>query len=373
MGHDVATGELSGYFEAREPGRRARADAWSTAIGLQQVDGLSTSPYLVQTAKDHIEGRISQEQARQRIHDYYAAVDETRRPDSATEEPDKVAERIAAILNDGGFEFTPEYFFALHRRLFEGVLPTAGRLRTVNIRKPEWVLRDASVTYGDRETLQASLARDFSDERAFDYGGQSPEAVIPHFARFIAQIWQVHPFCEGNTRTTAVFAVKYLGFLGFRVTNNMFREKSWYFRNALVRANYADYARGAKRDWSFLEAFFRNLLLGETNELRSRFLLIGLSERERDALRGAGGGQKKRSEKAVRKPAAEPCSPAHGGKTVERLLGLLKAEPSLTQSEMVERLGLASRSTVQKHLAALKAQGRVRRIGSDRSGHWEVV
>ena len=174
MGHDVATGELSGYFEAGEPGRRARADAWSTAIGLQQVDGLSTSPYLVQTAKDHIEGRIS----------------------------------------------------------------------------------------------------------------------------------QVHPFYEGNTRTTAVFAVKYLGFLGFRVTNNMFREKSWYFRNALVRANYADYARGAKRDWSFLEAFFRNLLLGETNELRSRFLLIGLSERERGALRGAGGGQKKRSEKAVRKPSS---------------------------------------------------------------------
>ena len=195
--------ELGGYFKAEEPGRRERADAWATAIGLQKVDGLTPSQFLFDTAKDHIEGRITQNQARRRIHDYYSAQGEMTGRDPDKEEADKVSERIVAVLNDGGFAFTPEYFISIHAKLFKGVLSSAGKLRTVNIRKHEWVLKDDSVTYGDATTIKQSLIRDFIDEREFDYGGKSPKKIIPHFARFIAQIWQVHPFGEGNTRTTA--------------------------------------------------------------------------------------------------------------------------------------------------------------------------
>jgi len=371
---DPTLKEFSGYFAAKEPGRRERADAWATAIGLQKVDGLSTSRFLVETAKDHIEGRISQAQARRRIRDYYAAKDEQHQPDPGLEEPDKVAERIVAVINDHGFEFTPEYYLSIHKKLFSGILPTAGKLRTVNIAKHEWVLKEDSVTYGSKDTLMPSLVRDFQDERTFDYGGKSPERIIPHFVRFIAQIWQVHPFMEGNSRTTAVFAIKYLRSLGYRATNNMFRENSWYFRNALVRANYADYARGVKREWGYLEAFFRNLLLGERHELKSRYLLIGLDRpapsfgrvgtRTTDA---PSGGKKK----VVRKGGQKKVVRKGGQKTADQVVELLRDHPNLTQAGLVAALGIC-RSAVQKHLANLKAAGRLRRIGPDKGGHWEV-
>ena len=372
--------ELGGYFKAEEPGRRERADAWATAIGLQKVDGLTPSQFLFDTAKDHIEGRITQNQARRRIHDYYAAVSskppyrEAMRPDPAKEEADKVSERIVAVINDGGFAFTPEYFISIHAKLFKGVLPSAGKWRTVNIRKREWVLKDDSVTYGDASTLKQSLIRDFIDEREFDYGGKTPRKIIPHFARFIAQIWQLHPFGEGNTRTTAVFAIKYLNSLGYRVTNNMFRDNSWYFRNALVRANYADYARDVKRDWSYIEKFFRNLLLGEKNEMKSRYLLIGLTEEDKQKIRElTEGGQNKvvgkrlsendRRKKVVRKG----CQ-----KTVVRIVELLRDNPQLTQNGLALVIGI-SRQAIQKHLGRLKAAGRLRRVGPDKGGHWEVI
>jgi len=366
--------ELGGYFKAEEPGRRERADAWATAIGLQKVDGLTPSQFLFDTAKDHIEGRITQNQARRRIHDYYVAQNEAMRPDPAKEEADKVSERIVAVINDGGFAFTPEYFISIHAKLFRGVLPSAGKLRTVNIRKREWVLKDDSVTYGDASTLKQSLIRDFIDEREFDYGGKTPRKIIPHFARFIAQIWQLHPFGEGNTRATAVFAIKYLNSLGYRVTNNMFRDNSWYFRNALVRANYADYARDVKRDWSYIEKFFRNLLLGEKNEMKSRYLLIGLTDEDKQKIRElTEGGQNKvvgkrlsendRRKKVVRKG----CQ-----KTVVRIVELLRDNPQLTQNGLALVIGI-SRQAIQKHLGRLKAAGRLRRVGPDKGGHWEVI
>ena len=266
-------------------------------------------------------------------------------------------ERIAAVINEAGFAFTPEYFISIHAKLFKGVIASAGKLRTINFHKHEWVLKEDSVTYGDKATLKASLVRDFLDEREFDYGTRSVAQMIPHFVRFIAQIWQVHPFAEGNTRTTAVFAIKYLRSLGHCVTNNMFVENSWYFRNALVRANYADYEKNVKRDWSYLEKFFRNLLLGEKNELKSRYLLIGL-KRIRTKAETTVGCQKK----VVRKG----CQ-----KTVDRLVELLKAQPHLTQVGMSAALGI-SRQAVQKHIANLKKAGRLLLIGPDKGGHWEA-
>ena len=376
--------ELGGYFKAEEPGRRERADAWATAIGLQKVDGLTPSQFLFDTAKDHIEGRITQNQARRRIHDYYAAQAEVARPDPEKEEADKVSERIVAVLNDGGFAFTPEYFISIHAKLFKGVLPSAGKLRTVNIRKREWVLKDDSVTYGDAATIKQSLIRDFIDEREFDYGGKTPRKIIPHFARFIAQIWQVHPFGEGNTRTTAVFTIKYLRSLGFSVDNDAFRDNAWYFRNALVRANYADYAREVGRDWSYLEIFFRNLLLGEKNEMKSRCLLIGLTEEDKQKIRELTedkGGQGKKvarksgqkvSLKSRKKSGQKKVGSKSGQKTSERILALLSAQPLLTQLDMVKTLAI-NRSAIQRHIANLKAAGRLRRVGPDKGGRWEVL
>ena len=376
--------ELGGYFKAEEPGRRERADAWATAIGLQKVDGLTPSQFLFDTAKDHIEGRITQNQARRRIHDYYAAQAEVARPDPETEEADKVSERIVAVLNDGGFAFTPEYFISIHAKLFKGVLPSAGKLRTANIRKREWVLKDDSVTYGDAATIKQSLIRDFIDEREFDYGGKTPRKIIPHFARFIAQIWQVHPFGEGNTRTTAVFTIKYLRSLGFSVDNDAFRDNVWYFRNALVRANYADYAREVSRDWSYLEIFFRNLLLGEKNEMKSRYLLIGLTEEDKQKIRELTedkGGQGKKvarksgqkvSLKSRKKSGQKKVGSKSGQKTSERILALLSAQPLLTQLDMVKTLAI-NRSAIQRHIANLKAAGRLRRVGPDKGGRWEVL
>ena len=367
--------ELGGYFKAEEPGRRERADAWATAIGLQKVDGLTPSQFLFDTAKDHIEGRITQNQARRRIHDYYAAQAEVARPDPDKEEADKVSERIVAVLNDGGFSFTPEYFISIHAKLFKGVLPSAGKLRTVNIRKREWVLKDDSVTYGDAATIKQSLIREFIDEREFDYGGKTPRKIIPHFARFIAQIWQVHPFGEGNTRTTAVFAIKYLRSLGFSVDNDAFRDNAWYFRNALVRANYADYAREVSRDWSYLEIFFRNLLLGEKNEMKSRYLLIGLTEEDKQKIRELTeekGGQKKAVGKSGKKSGKKKVVGKSGKKTVDRVWALLQERPQSTFADMVRVLGI-TRSTIQKHIANLKAAGRLRRVGPDKGGHWEVI
>ena len=370
---DSTLKEFAGYFEAKEPGMRERADAWATAIGLQKVDGLSTSRFLVETAKAHIEGRITQAQARRRIRDYYAAKDETDRPDPELEEPDKVAERIVAVINDGGFAFTPEYFISIHKKLFAGVLASAGKLRTINIRKREWVLKDASVTYGDKSTLKQSLVRDFADEREFDYGGKSPAKIIPHFVRFIAQIWQVHPFGEGNTRTTAVFAIKYLRSLGYRASNNMFRKNSWYFRNALVRANYADYEQGVKRDWGCLEKFFRNLLLNEAHELKSRYLLIGLSAEDLRKMKGSSSRSQGRVRaKAVGKSGKKKAVRKGGKKTKDRVLALVAADPHVTFAGMVAAL-LVARSTVQKHIANLKTEGRLRRVGPDKGGHWEVL
>ena len=358
--------ELGGYFKSGEPGYRERADAWATAIGLQQVDGLTPSQFLFDTAKDHIEGRITQNQVRRRIRDYYTAQKELGGSNPDKEEADKVSERIVAIINDGGFEFTPEYFVALHGKLFKGVLPTAGKIRKVNIRKHEWVLKGDSVTYGSADTIKQSLIRDFIDEREFNYGVVTPRKAIAHFARFIAQIWQVHPFGEGNTRTVAVFAVKYLASLGYRVSSNMFKDNSWFFRNALVRANYADYAQGVKRDWSYLENFFRNLLLGEKNRMKSRYLLIGLSEDDKRKIEEIS--EKADCQKIVRKRrlSEKGCQ-----KTADKIIVLMLENRSITQSEMAKSLGI-SRQAIQKHLSNLKAAGRLRRIGPDKGGHWEV-
>ena len=188
----------------------------------------------------------------------------------------------------------------------------------------------------------------------------------------------MHPFGEGNTRTTAVFTIKYLRSLGFAVDNDAFRDNAWYFRNALVRANFADYAHDVKREWGYLEAFFRNLLLGERNELKSRYLLIGLTEEDKQKIRELTEGVssqkkvvrksgKKTTQKTARKTAARTTQ-----KNASKILSVLRRNPNATRKDLVAVTGLTE-DGVKWNLRKLKAAGRLRRIGPDKGGHWEVV
>lgn len=261
------------YLIEKDPTQKEKSYAWDTAIGLQAVDGLSPSGYLKETAAKNIKGEITLKEAYQLIESYYQEKPyhtETER----TEEADKVSVRIASLLTEKAFSFTPKEYVAIHRKLFTGIYPHAGQLRDYNITKKEWVLDGDSVIYGSATELEATLDYDFSQERAFSYRNLPTNAMIKHLAEFVARLWQIHIFCEGNTRTTAVFFIKYLHTLGFDVTNNIFAENAWYFRNAMVRANYNNYKKGVFATTEYLETFLRNLLLEETNPLKNRDLHI---------------------------------------------------------------------------------------------------
>ena len=261
------------YIRESEPTRREKGYAWHTAIGLQAVDGLKTSEYLVRTAVRNIEGEISFEEADALLQTYY---EENPAPDDSdrTEEADKVSARIAALLSERAFSFTPNEYLSIHRKLFTGIYDYAGHIRDYNITKKEWVLDGASVIYGSATELRATLEYDISEEKKFSYKGLSMDETIHHLAVFVSRLWQIHVFGEGNTRTTAVFFIKYLRTLGFDGTNDIFAENAWYFRNALVRANYNDLKNGICETTEFLELFLRNLLLNEDHTLRNRTMHI---------------------------------------------------------------------------------------------------
>ena len=261
------------YIKQTEPGKRDKGYAWHTAIGLQAVDGLKPSKYLIDTAIKNIEGDISIDEAQELLNTYY---EENPKVDTGdrTEEADKVAVRIAKILSEKAFSFTPNEYISIHKKLFTGIYGHAGKLRDYNITKREWVLNGATVLYGSASELRATLDYDFSEEKKFSYKNLSMEEIIHHLAIFVSRLWQIHIFGEGNTRTTAVFFIKYLRTFGFDATNDIFAENAWYFRNALVRANYNDLRNGVHETTEYLELFLRNLLLDEKNELHNRSMHI---------------------------------------------------------------------------------------------------
>ena len=262
------------YIKESEPDKKKKVYAWRTAIGLQDVDGLKPSQYLIETATQNIEGYITIEEALDRIDSYYEEK-EVHSPESErTEEADKVASRIAQLLSETAFSFTPQEYISIHRKLFQGIYPHAGKIREYNITKKEWVLDGDTILYGSASELEATLEYDFSREREFSYKGLIIEEIIHHLAVFISRLWQIHIFGEGNTRTTAVFFIKYLRTLGFTVTNESFAEHSWYFRNALVRANYTNLPKGIHETTEYLELFLKNLLLYENHLLSNRDLRI---------------------------------------------------------------------------------------------------
>lgn len=270
--------ELSEYIKQGEPDQIEKSGTWQTAIGLQAVDGLKISDYLLDTAKEHIEGKIGIDEAQKRIQSYYAKLENRAAAESDTKEADIVSARIAEILGEKTFQFSPAEWFTIHRRLFEGVFPHAGQARKYNITKKEWVLNGGTVIYAAWNSIKDTLDYDFATEKEFSYAGLSMNDRVKHLAQFTSDIWQIHPFCEGNTRAMAVFMIKYIKTFGLDINNDVFAEHSWYFRNALVRANHNDWKHGIHATTKFLEMFFSNLLLGTDYELKNRYMHIDFTD-----------------------------------------------------------------------------------------------
>jgi Protein involved in cell division len=266
------------YIRQGEPSQKEKALNWKTAIGLQAVDGLRVSDYLRETAQKHIEGEISSDDVKRRIREYYQTKTKREPDDDERQEADSVSSNIQEILATNTLDFSVRGYMALHRKIFDGVFKHAGQLRECDISKKEWVLEWDTVDYLFWQDLHRALEYDIAKEREFSYKGISQDDLIKHIARFTSDLWQIHAFGEGNTRTTAVFIIQYLRSLGFEVTNDMFAKHSWYFRNALVRANYKSAVKGIDYSPVYLERFFRNLLLDEQWDLRNRYLHIHPSE-----------------------------------------------------------------------------------------------
>ncbi len=347
--------DLNEYIRQGEPEQVEKSEAWQIAIGLQQVDGLTTSDYLLNTAKDHIEGKIDIKEAQKRIHSYYEEQSERKEVEKDTEEADIVSARITELLGEKTFQFSPAEYQTIHRRLFDGVFSHAGQFRTYNITKKEWVLNGNTVIYASWESIRDTLDYDFSTEKQFSYEGVSLSETIRHLAKFTSDIWQIHPFCEGNTRATAVFIIKYMKTFGLNVENEAFKDHSWYFRNALVRANYNDLKQGIHATTKFLEAFFSNLILGTEYELKNRYLHVEyvpqsiiskVPKVQNDTLK---------------------C-------TLEELavIQAMLEKPTITQTELRDRTG-KSLSTVKRIVSSLQEKGYICRTNGKRYGKWEVL
>ena len=262
------------YIRQGEPSKREAAYAWSTAIGLQAVDGLKTSEYLNELARRNIEGEITMDEVSKLLNTYYKSKTVREAGNKGTEEADKASKNIKKILSAKTIDFSTNGYISIHRRIFDGVLLHAGKLRNYDITKKEWILRGDTVNYLNWEDLRRALDYDIQNEKTFNFTQLSMDEFVQHICRFVSGIWQIHAFCEGNTRTTAVFTIQYLRSLGFDADNDLFANHSWYFRNALVRANYSNYQKKIYADTSFLEKFFRNMLIGENNELKNRYMVI---------------------------------------------------------------------------------------------------
>ena len=364
---------LDEYIRQGEPQEQERGRAWQTAIGLQEVDGLKTSRYLLETARRYIEGVITIGEAKQLIDSYYKSQPGRKEIEGErTEEADKVSARITELLQEKTFNFSPAQLTSIHRRLFEGLYKFAGRIRDYNITKQEWVLRGETVYYASADTISETLDYDMWQERNFSYEGKSIDEAISHLTRFCANLWQIHAFGEGNTRSTAVFMIKYLKTLGFKVTNDLFATHSWYFRNALVRANYSNLQEGVTETTIFLERFFRNMLLGETTPLRNREMHLDWKP-EADS-QSANSGFQSANESVQSANPALPLPPKCKNCTLEEIavLRVIQQEPAATQKYIATEIGKSER-TVKTITVRLTEQGIIVRKNGKRNGYWEIV
>lgn len=349
--------ELDEYIKLGEPGKAEKSEAWQTAIGLQKVDGLETSEYLLETAKEHIEGHIDIKEAQDRIYSYYEAVEQRAAIEDGTAEADIVSSRIAELLGEDTFQFSLVEYKNIHRRLFEGVLDEAGKFRTYNISKKEWVLNGKSVMYASWRSISDTLEYDFRLEREFPYDVLPLTDAVKHLAKFTSGIWQIHPFCEGNTRATAVFVIKYMRSFGFRINNDAFENHSWYFRNALVRANYNDLQNGIHATTEFLERFFSNLLLGTNYELKNRTMHVDFEQGESTISQSSAKVQNETLECTLDELA---------------VLRIIQEDPTLTQQDIQKKLG-KTLSFVKRATLSLQEKGYIERVGGKRYGRWEIL
>ena len=347
--------ELNEYIRQGEPDKIEKSNAWKTAIGLQDVDGLKPSAYLIETAKNHIEGNISITEADKRIHSYYEERKDRNEMEEDTKEADIVSVRIAKLLGEKTFQFSPAEWQNIHRRLFEGLFSHAGKIRDYNITKKEWILKGDTVMYASFDSIRATLDYDFSQEKNFSYEGLTIDESVRHIAKFTSGIWQIHPFGEGNTRSTAVFIIKYLKTFGFNVSNGTFAENSWYFRNALVRANYNDLQNGIHATTKFLEMFFENLLMNAGHELKNRYMHVDFDKQS--ANQSADSNDSK----------CKIC-------TLEELAIIqeLKRNPAITQRELANAIGKSER-TVKTRTVEMQEKGLIIRENGKRNGKWKVI
>lgn len=356
------------YIRQVEPAKREKSYAWSTAIGLQQVDGLTPSDYLLEVAKKNIEGKISLNKAQALIDSYYESKTERTDDQDEKEEADKVSARIAQVLSEKAFSFSPSFFIAIHKRLFERVFKHAGEIRKYNISKKEWVLNGDSVMYGASYELRMALDYDFDREREFNYSNLSMDEIVRHLTFFVSSLWQIHAFGEGNTRTTAVFTIKYLRSMGFKVGNDIFAKNSWYFRNALVRANYKNVRKGIQQEPEYLEKFFRNLLMGEHNELKNRYLHVDYKKVKDNAVI-------EKSKNVTAKCHSKMSQQNVTVKISERqkqILGIVKENPNVLQTELAEHFGVR-RETIHRDMKKLVEAGILCRSDSDKKCNWKVA
>ncbi len=377
------TEDFDKYYEAVEPDRRERAYAWATAIGLQDVDGLKPSKYLVSTAKRHIEGEISQDEARRLVDEYYETKEGHDLP-ADVQEADKVSARIVAVINSPTFNFSVPYYLGLHRQIFDGVFKFAGEVRSVELTKREWVLNGDTVQYTPSCMIKDTLEYDFDRERKFKYTGLSEDAFIEHFTTFISGIWQIHPFREGNTRTVALFAIKYLRSLGYQVSNDLFSAKSWYFRNALVRANYENVRLQIEKTQLPLEEFFKVLLFGCEIELKNRYLRVGCEYGSQHAeeikdlhRRNDDTNVVTKSSNVVIKPSDVVINNVVKRADViirftpieEKAINILLRNPKISASQLGDQLGVVLRQA-QRVMDSLKKKSGLKRRGARKNGEW---
>ena len=342
--------ELSEYIKQGEPEKKEKARNWETAIGLQDVDGLKPSDYLLDTAKEHIEGNINIDEAKDRINRYYRESNERKKIEENTEEADKVSVRITEILSENAFNFSPSELLNIHKRLFDGIYEMAGKYRDYNFTKDEWILNDDTVTYSSFESIKESLDYDFDQERNFSYKDLNFDDSIKHLCRFISNIWQVHPFCVGNTRTTAVFLIKYLRTFGFNVNDEVFADNSWYFRNALVRANYKKYEKNIFEDISYLEKFFYNLLTDSKYELKNRYMHIDYDNVSN--LNNVEANNYSIEEQAI--------------------LSVIRKNSSIKQEDIATQINKSLR-TVKNYMAEMQKNGIIERKNGKRDGEWIIL
>ena len=269
------------YEEEYKSSNYVKQLQWDMAIGLQEVDNLKPSKYLESLVSDNVEGNLTIEQIEKDLKEYYIEKEKQNDINHNEMECDLVSTRIVELLQIDNFELSVDYLKYVHKYLFQDVYEFAGEFRKIDFSKHEKILNNDSVAYGDCNTLAESLEYDISLEKEKNYKEMNIVEVINNMTKFSSNIWQVHPFREGNTRTTAVFIEKYLISLGYNVDNTLFKDKSVYFRNALVRSNYFNNYLNIKEDNSYLIKFYENLLLGKNNNLHSQDLIIkGLFDKE---------------------------------------------------------------------------------------------